>query len=375
MGGTSRARSLILTALAALSLAGCASGPDYGTPRAPHYALGRPHYTVAPYQIDGVWYYPKVDYSYDVTGTASWYGPGFDHRATADGEIYDMNGMSAAHKTLPLPSVVDVTNLQNGRELRLRVNDRGPFIGDRLIDVSRRAAQLLGFERNGTTQVRVRVVKDDSIAVAEAAMLGEMGPVGVGIASAGEPAARTRLAEAVPPATAPPPPASRPSFPLVAQVGAPPPEPAQYAAAPPPPPTPAPVQYAAAEPPPPQPTAVRQAPAPAPRRDYWPSLIAPAHAAPFYRPPPPPSRARPAPVIVARRIFVQAGAFSVAGNARFVRAQLASLGGAAEIVPIRDKGIPLYRVRLGPVASEAEARLLLRKVVDHGFVEARLVDR
>ena len=69
----------------------------------------------APYQVNGVWYYPKVNYSYDETGTASWYGPAFDGKATADGEIYDLNQMTAAHKTLPLPSVVEVSNLQNGR--------------------------------------------------------------------------------------------------------------------------------------------------------------------------------------------------------------------------------------------------------------------
>jgi rare lipoprotein A (peptidoglycan hydrolase)/cell division protein FtsN len=114
----------------------------------------------APYQIDGVWYYPREDAHYDKVGIASWYGPGFDGRPTATGEIYDMNGLTAAHTTLPLPTNVEVTNLENGRSLVLRVNDRGPFVGNRVIDVSRRAAQLLGFEQQGTAKVRVRALPD-----------------------------------------------------------------------------------------------------------------------------------------------------------------------------------------------------------------------
>ncbi len=113
-----------------------------------------------PYQIDGVWYYPHEDAHYDKVGIASWYGPGFDGRPTATGEIYDMNGLTAAHTTLPLPTNVEVTNLENGRSLVLRVNDRGPFVGNRVIDVSRRAAQLLGFAQQGTAKVRVRALPD-----------------------------------------------------------------------------------------------------------------------------------------------------------------------------------------------------------------------
>jgi rare lipoprotein A len=108
-----------------------------------------------PYEVAGVWYYPKADAEYDETGIASWYGQPFHGRSTANGERFDMNALSAAHKTLPLPSLVRVTNLQNGRSLQIRVNDRGPFVHGRIIDVSRRAAQLLGFERAGTARVRV----------------------------------------------------------------------------------------------------------------------------------------------------------------------------------------------------------------------------
>ena len=149
----------LLLATAGLGLTGCGGSspePQLTGPRT-RWQVGRPSYQVAPYEVKGVWYYPKVNYDYDETGTASWYGPGFDGKPTSDGEIYDMNQMTAAHKTLPLPSVVEVSNLQNGRAVRLRVNDRGPFVEDRLIDVSRRAAQLLGFVNTGVAPVRVRV--------------------------------------------------------------------------------------------------------------------------------------------------------------------------------------------------------------------------
>lgn len=111
-----------------------------------------------PYEIAGVWYYPKEDPDYRQTGIASWYGKPFHGRATANGEIYDMNGLTAAHKTLAMPTYVRVTNLENGRELTVRVNDRGPFVHGRIIDLSRRAAGLLGFEEQGVARVRVEAV-------------------------------------------------------------------------------------------------------------------------------------------------------------------------------------------------------------------------
>ncbi|MDC0033708.1 septal ring lytic transglycosylase RlpA family protein [Alphaproteobacteria bacterium] len=114
------------------------------------------------YQIGNVWYYPKVNYAYSETGIASWYGPKFHNRETANGQIFDMNAISAAHRTLPMPSIVQVTNLKNGRSLKVLVNDRGPFAHGRIIDLSRRAAQLLGFERAGTARVRVAVIADES---------------------------------------------------------------------------------------------------------------------------------------------------------------------------------------------------------------------
>lgn len=119
-----------------------------------------------PYQVLGQWYYPADDRSYDVTGIASWYGPGFHSLSTASGERYDQDAISAAHKTLPLPSYVEVSNLDNGRTLVVRVNDRGPFVDGRIIDLSRRSAQLLGIDRPGTARVRVKRVYPDAPMVA-----------------------------------------------------------------------------------------------------------------------------------------------------------------------------------------------------------------
>ena len=93
-----------------------------------------------PYQIAGNWYYPKTNPNYERVGTASWYGPGFHGRLTANGEIFDMNSLTAAHPTMPLPSYARVTNVENDRSVIVRVNDRGPFAHDRLIDLSKRTA-------------------------------------------------------------------------------------------------------------------------------------------------------------------------------------------------------------------------------------------
>ncbi len=141
-----------------------------GTPEAPApqppakgtYKVGEP------YQIAGVWYYPAEDWDYTETGIASFYGgersgTDFHGKLTANGELYDMNALTAAHRTLPMPSLVRVTNLDSGRSLVLRVNDRGPFARGRIIDVSRRAAQLLGFEGQGTARVRVDIMSEDSL--------------------------------------------------------------------------------------------------------------------------------------------------------------------------------------------------------------------
>ncbi len=111
-----------------------------------------------PYKIKGKWYVPKEDPNYQVAGTASWYGDAFHGRLTANGEVYDMNHLSAAHPTMPLPSYARVTNKKNGNSVIVRVNDRGPYAHGRVIDLSKRAAQLLDYTSTGTAQVVVEYV-------------------------------------------------------------------------------------------------------------------------------------------------------------------------------------------------------------------------
>ncbi len=167
-------------AAVALGLAGCAESQhvanvadelQLGTPDQRAAATG--NYKVGqPYRINGSWYYPAEDYAYVETGIASWYGAEFDGRRTANGEAFDMTRVSAAHRTLPLPSMVKVTNLENGRSLAIRVNDRGPFTRGRIIDVSRKAAELLGFRRAGTARVRVEILATESRQLKQAALQG-----------------------------------------------------------------------------------------------------------------------------------------------------------------------------------------------------------
>ncbi len=146
-----------------LLLAACASQPKpKAVSTAPASKPGVPGVKIGkPYQVFGVTYYPEDDRGYDRTGIASWYGPTFHEKATANGEIYNQDDVTAAHKTLPMPSWVEVTNLDNGRQLVVRINDRGPFVEGRIIDLSRRSAQLLGVDRPGLARVRVKRVFPD----------------------------------------------------------------------------------------------------------------------------------------------------------------------------------------------------------------------
>ncbi len=153
---------IILALTLAFAVVACSSGPKPRLGRMPPNDempkgdQGVKRKVGNPYKIAGVWYHPKEDPTYDQTGYASWYGKDFHGKATANGEVYNMNSLTAAHKTLPMPSYVKVTNLGNNRSIVLRVNDRGPFVAGRLIDVSRRGAQLLGFQKQGVTRVRIQ---------------------------------------------------------------------------------------------------------------------------------------------------------------------------------------------------------------------------
>ncbi len=170
----------VFLCLTALLLSGCASKTvDLSdSPYSQAAAIkgqGGSYKVGNPYQIAGQWYYPKEDYSYSEVGIASWYGDDFHAKKTANGEKYDMNTLTAAHRTLPLPSIVKVTNLENGRSLVLRVNDRGPYAKNRIIDISKRGAQLLGYQTQGTAKVRVELLEDKSKEL-KAALLNEPMP-------------------------------------------------------------------------------------------------------------------------------------------------------------------------------------------------------
>ena len=157
--------SAVTALLAACASAGATGGGAIRAPGGSRLAEAAPVVTdPAPivsgtmrrYQIRGRWYQPEEQPNYDAVGLASWYGDQFNGRPTATGERFDMHALTAAHKTLPLPGLVEVTNTANGRRVVLRVNDRGPFVDDRIIDLSRGAAEALDMLNRGVGEVRVR---------------------------------------------------------------------------------------------------------------------------------------------------------------------------------------------------------------------------
>jgi peptidoglycan lytic transglycosylase len=312
-----------LLALAVLMLAACAErGGKAPTQQAvPLYKVGKP------YQIGGVWYYPAVDYGYAETGIASWYGPDFHGLVTANGETYDMNALTAAHRTLPMPSMVRVTNLDNGRQLALRINDRGPFANSRILDVSRRAAQLLGFEQQGTARVRVEIMDAES---RQLAML-------AGVAT---PPARQTAASGQSDALSSPKVTAAPAGTLTEEALAP---PSGTAAAPA-------QQPAVAKPAQQQPIIATVAVPAGPQPDGQVTVVPVRKTA----------------------MFIQAGAFTNVTNADRLRARLARLG-RSQVVPAVVGNQRFYRVRLGPIATLAEADSMLAKIVAAGHPEARLI--
>ena len=311
-------------------LAACGSSPS--GPRGHSASSGggsttQGYYKVgAPYEIDGTTYTPAVDYDYDETGIASWYGPNFHGKNTANGELYDMNQVTAAHKTLPMPSLVKVTNLDNGRSIIVRINDRGPYARGRILDMSRRGAQLLGYEKTGTAKVRVQIMARESQILAEAAKHGQLA---VDIAG-------------IDPDQPPPPPSGTPTY---TRPGA------------------APV---AQEPLPPAVAVVdekamiqQQEPAAAAKGSDVGGLFMPAPVATYQK-------------VKPSAIYVQAGAFGVQENAERMRAKLAPVGKTEISTAIVD-GRTFYRVRVGPAASVDQADELLSRVVGAGANGAKIV--
>ena len=290
----------------ALHLAKQAGRDEPQSPSGGAYKVGKP------YQVAGVWYYPREDPTYDRTGIASWYGDAFHGKRTANGEIYDMNALTAAHKTLPMPSKVRVTNLENGRSLVLRVNDRGPFAPGRIIDVTRRAAQLLGFYNKGTAKVRVTAVSE--------------GPATLVAEKPKTPAAQRTALPALPRG-----------------------EISTGSLAPPPG-----LDEAKAEP---------SGEARIASSGDAPLPSATPEAAP---------QVERLPVKASTSIFVQAGAFASAENANRLRARLAYIG-PSRVSNVVRRGQELFRVRIGPLATVAQADQALQQVIAAGIPDAQII--
>jgi rare lipoprotein A len=324
---TSRRHVLpILLAFAAL-LAGCTeskfvvdqakviTNPGPGKP-AP-YKIGKP------YQVNGVWYYPKADYRYSETGIASWYGPGFHGKRTANGEVYDENGLTAAHKTLPMPAMVRVTNLENGRSIQVRVNDRGPFEAGRVIDMTRRGAQLLGFINQGTARVRVDIMPEESQQLAALASRsgGDQVPPPPKAAPVGEvtggglaPLAGSKVTPGQPKAGQPQAAQPQPGAQPAAQPG----------------------------------TNIASVAVPQPDGRVTQVAVKPTS------------------------IYIQAGAFLRQSNANQLGGQLRKYG-QVRVTPIKVEQQNYYRVRIGPIASVTEADKTLQRMIADGHPESRIV--
>jgi rare lipoprotein A len=308
--------------LAGALIAACTTGRT-PAPEGPGEAAGLPEggiYKVGtPYQVEGVWYYPAEDYSYVEEGVASWYGPDFHGKRTANGERYDMNALTAAHPTLPMPSVVNVTNLENGRAIKLRINDRGPFKSRRIIDVSRRASQLLGFQENGTARVRVQIDSQESLTIKNQYLVknpGDMPQI----------AAAPRAAIS-----------ASPLAPMTLTD------------------VPAPKTAGAAK--------GRGAPKPVAKADLADVAPKPQQAIP--------GKAR-IDLPAGTGVYIQAGAFSDPANAHRLEQQLREFGNVF-VMTTMVNGQQLYRVRLGPLQDNTGAEDLLQQVRDYGYDDAQIV--
>ncbi len=302
-------------AATALLLASCSSAPtpppqpqpeDHTVtvpPNAGVYKVGQP------YQVDNVWYYPREQPDYDETGIASWYGPTFYGHRTANGEMYDGNSLTAAHKTLPLPVNVRVTNLDNGKSIVVRVNDRGPYARGRIIDLSKRAAELLDVVQTGTARVRVTYLTRADL-------------------NGGPPPDET------PPAIANALPAVPTGKVDTAALGT--------------------VPGATVAPP----VRIASLPAPTP---------IPAE---MFADNQPTGQVTRVPVPPVTHLYIQLGAFSKQENAK---ALLSKLGGDLRISTLQRAGQTLYRVRSGPLASVADADAALARMTGAGANDAHIV--
>jgi peptidoglycan lytic transglycosylase len=335
----------------AAALSGCFSGPRVNTPpsptQVPPRALPPPpaHVQEVPdaiprlepraiygnppsYDVFGKRYYVMASsVGYVERGVASWYGPGFHKELTSVREPYDMYGMTAAHKTLPLPAYVRVTNLQNGRSCVVRVNDRGPFVGNRIIDLSYTAAAKLDMLRDGTAMVEVRALQPLDPASDTHLTVASVGTVPLARPPVAAPAAAPAIASVAAPAVAP-----LTSEPVATPAAAPITNPPSLAPA-------------------------AALPAAAPAAAGAPPVITPAPVT-------------SAPV---RTLFVQAGAFAAPANAQRLADQLRGAGYTQ--VFVRDDlvaGRRLYRVRIGPIPNVPEFDRVVAALEQAGVRDAHL---
>jgi rare lipoprotein A len=315
------------------SAAGCAShrGASGGGATASRgmYKVG------APYTIDGVTYTPMEEFQHVETGIASWYGPGFHGKSTANGETYDQSDHTAAHRTLQMPSVVLVTNLDNGRSTVVRVNDRGPYARGRVLDVSRAAAEELDMTHSGTARVRIEQLSMESQGMKDIALNG-----------GGASEQRAALDKYIAGRRGPPPVAA------TAQATSPPPTPS--------------VTVPASLPPPVLPN---------PRSPAVTPLVASGSAGQGKGSGQQPTLATIASAAAAHPsggFYVQTGAFSTVGNAEKQRGLVSSYG-LSEISPASAGGREVYRVRLGPYTTSDAAGIVADRLKRSGYGDARVV--
>ncbi|SEP47293.1 rare lipoprotein A [Rhodospirillales bacterium URHD0017] len=333
--------TLLLVGCLAGLLAACGSssrgGGGSGVAQRGTYKVG------APYKIDGVTYTPTEEFNRTETGVASWYGPGFHGKSTANGERYDQSERTAAHRTLQMPAIVRVTNLDNGMSTVVRINDRGPFARSRIIDLSRTAAQELDVVRHGTARVRIDQLPAESMAVRDAAVAGG-GPAEQNAAVA-QVASGQRTAPAPTMAAAPvqttPPPQVQPV--VIPPQPAPQPQPV-WPTTPQPPSVETPVAYGSGG------------------RGVTVASLA-SGAAPV---------ATPTSALAGSGFYVQTGAFSTMENAERQRGAVRSYG-ASEVSQGSAGGRDVWRVRLGPYTTADAAGIVADRLKRSGYGDARVL--
>ena len=314
----------------------------YGTPGGNPVAGWTGNYRVGkPYQIKGQWYYPAEDFGYDQIGLASWYGTGFHGKPTASGEIFNENALTAAHPTLPMPTIVNVVNLENGRSLKLRINDRGPFKKGRIIDVSRRAAEILGFKGKGITRVRVTVLAEESMELKRRS--GTSSASSRSSPSTSPPSTPTRQTQtaASPVLYSSPVVSHQPETVGVAPYGA---------------------SVSAGET-----LAGHSAP-----HTYGGAPGLPPAGTPYGRPPAYQPIGQPNAALSSEPLFVQAGAFANLDNAKRFSSRIAAYG-PVQVLGSNGYVESIYRVRLGPFSSAHSAADVRGQLVDAGVYDAHLV--